>query len=452
MKLRHGRTIVKSATREAMRVGSLVLVAVLGCTSTEPTERRPVIEDSYALDPTEGVFAYSRISPNGRLLAYASEARDAGPNDIFGRVVTVVDLEDQRVLFTAPGIDPYWSTDGDRMIYLSTEGGAYSVVIRDQATGVITRDVAPVALGDYFSWGVRDDKDLILTIRSRYYYLNGNAAVLPEAVVAPCEGFGVGERPLLSRDGQRITSFVQGTLVIRNLTDCGFILDTGIGGAKADFSADGRYVAFHQPKESGSGYDISVVDLEQRTVRTITDHLPGSSYFPSWTDDGRLSFRYDGPEYRGFMMASDVLVAPARPLPASPERVPSERAWSDLFPETPLPESELTLVMIWSTWSAHSPDALADLQRAREYFVRESIDVSIRTATDPGSLPGDIDLLVSRHRIDLPRIPLAAERLRLTEAHNQVPATLLFRDGKLVDRRLGAQTFEELRSWITSVR
>jgi hypothetical protein len=429
-----------------------VLVALPGCSSTEPSGQRPVLEDSYALDPAEGVFAYSRISPDGRLLAYASEARDAGPNDIFGRVVTVVDLEEQQVLFTAPGIDPYWSTDGDRMIYLSTEGGTYSVVIRDQATGVTTRDIAPVGLGDYFSWGVRDDKDLILTIRSRYYYLNGNAAVLPEAVVPACEGIGVGERPLLSRDGQRITTFVQGTLVIRNLTDCDFIFDTGIGGAKADFSADGRYVAFHAPKVSGSGYDVEVVDLEERTVRTITDRLAGSSYFPSWTDDGRLSFRYDGPEYRGFMMASDLLVAPARPLPTASQRVPTERRWSDLFPETALPETELTLVMIWSTWSAHSPDALMDLQRARDYFARRAMDVSIRTATDPGSLPSDMKLLLSRHRIDLPRIPLAAGRLRLTEAHNQVPATLLFRRGRLVDRRLGAQTYEELNRWVTSVR
>jgi hypothetical protein len=326
------------------------------------------------------------------------------------------------------------------------------VAIRDQTTGTITRDVAPVGLGDYFSWGVRDDKDLILTIRSRYYYLEGNAAVLPESVVPACDGIGVGERPLLSRDGQRVTTFVQGTLVIRNLTDCDFIFDTGIGGAKADFSADGRYVAFHAPKRSGSGYDVEVVDLEGRTVRTITDHLPGSSYFPSWTDDGRLSFRYDGPEYRGFMMASDLLVARARSLPASPQRVPAERRWSDLFPETALPRAGLTVVMIWSTWSAHSPAALIDLQLARDYFARESMDVSIRTATDPGSLSADVERLLARNDIDLPRIPLAAERLRLTEAHNQVPATLLFRDGRLVDRRLGAQTFAELRAWVTAGR
>jgi thioredoxin-like negative regulator of GroEL len=36
----------------------------------------------------------------------------------------------------------------------------------------------------------------------------------------------------------------------------------------------------------------------------------------------------------------------------------------------------------------------------------------------------------------------------LTEATNQIPTTLLFRNGTLIDRRLGAQTFEALREWV----
>jgi hypothetical protein len=148
------------------------------------------------------------------------------------------------------------------------------------------------------------------------------------------------------------------------------------------------------------------------------------------------------------MVASDVLVAPTRPLPTVAERVPAERTWSDLFPESPLPQSTLAMVMVWSTWSAHSPDGLADLAKARDHFARESIDVSVMTATDPGSLPADVELLLARHRIDLPRIPLAGERLRLTEAHNQVPVTLLFRGGRLRGRRLGAVTFEGLLAWV----
>jgi hypothetical protein len=421
----------------------MLILAPCLLASSGPPIRAPQFERVLALAPSEGVFAYARISPDGRYLAYASERG----ND---RTVTLVDLTTKKVLFTETGIDAYFSTDGDRFIYLSFENGS-SVTMYHLATGKITRNVASVSLGDYFSWGFRDNKNLILTIASNYYYLDGDKGVMPAGRVPRCDNIGVGERPLLSRDGQRITTFVRGTVVVRNLTDCNFTFDTGIQGAKADFSWDGRYIAFHAPKQTGAGYDVQVVDIEKKTVRTVTN-MAGSSYFPSWTKDGRLNFRYDGPEYRGFMMAKDVLSAPARPLPATPQQVPARRGWSDVFPETPLPKSALSVVLIWSTWSAHSPDALLDLQRARAYFAQQSMDIGVLTATEPGSLEADIALLLKRHEIQLPRIPLAVDRLRLTEAPNQIPTTLLFRDGQLIDRRLGAQTFDALREWIAAAQ
>jgi Tol biopolymer transport system component len=164
----------------------------------------------YELASDKGVFAYSRISPDGRFLAYASEARNIVSGSGRSQVVTVVDLLEETVVFEEPGIDAYWSPDGQRMIYLS---------YRDAVN----------------------------------------------------------------------------TVVVRSLADCADVLDTGLPGAKADFSWDGRYIAFHAPNTSGRGYEIQVVDLESRTVRTIT-RLSGSSFFPSWTRDGRLSFRYDGNE------------------------------------------------------------------------------------------------------------------------------------------------------------
>ena len=36
-----------------------------------------------------------------------------------------------------------------------------------------------VPLGDYFSWAMRDGKNLILTIQSNYYYLDGDYGVMP---------------------------------------------------------------------------------------------------------------------------------------------------------------------------------------------------------------------------------------------------------------------------------
>jgi hypothetical protein len=98
------------------------------------------------------------------------------------------------------------------------------------------------------------------------------------------------------------------------------------------------------------------------------------------------------------------------------------------------------------------PDALRDLQRAQAWFQSNGMDVSVSMATDPGSLESDIVQTLARHRIDLPRIPLAPERLTLTEMNNQNPTMLLFRDGRLVDRRLGPQTFAGITEWSEGYR
>ena len=118
------------------------------------------------------------------------------------------------------------------------------------------------------------------------------------------------------------------------------------------------------------------------------------------------------------------------------------------FPETVAPAG-LALVLIWGTWSAHAPQALVDFQRARDAFESRELGIRVFMATEPGSREEDVARTLSTHGVRLPRIPLAPERLVLTEAHNQNPTTLLFREGTLVDRRLGAQTLEELIEWVT---
>lgn len=409
-----------------------------------PQAPGPRYQRAYPLSPGEGVFAYSRISPDGRFLAYASQTRNAAGS--MATMQTVVDLETQEVQFSERGIDAYWSLDGDRMIYLG-QGRPGGVTIRHQRTGELVRSVAPASLGDYFSWAKRDGRDLILTIQGNYYYLDGDEAELPAGRTESCPGIGRGERPLISKDGRRITAFVRGRIVVRGLTDCENTIDTGLQGAKADFSYDNRYIAFHVPKQDDRGYRIAIVDLERRTVRMLDD-LGGSALFPSWTRDGRLSFRYDGDDYRGFMFAENVLSAPERPLPDPGDRLPADRTWADVFPETPQPEHELALVLIYSSWSAHTPDALRDLKRVDQDFRASNTDVAVLTTIERGSRREDVDRLRRQGDFTLPEIPLAPQRLALTEALNQIPTTLLFRNGMVVGHRLGAQSADELRAWV----
>jgi hypothetical protein len=434
-------------------------IVALGFVAGGAAAQKPDFTRAYALQPAEGVFAYSRISPDGDYLAYASLTYDtsrprqqsnenlyAAPGTATSSgTVTVVDLKTGKTLFTERGIDAYWSLDGERIIYLGQ-----GVSIWHRSTGEVVRNVAPGALGDYYSWAVRDGKNLILTIASNYYYLDGDKGVMPAGRVPTCPGIGQGDRPLISKDGLRITTFVRGNIVVRNLTDCDQVFDTGIAGQKADFSYDNRYIAFHAQRPGTRHYDIMMVDLKDQTVRNITSSLSGSSLFPNFTRDGRLSFRYDSPEYRGFMFASQVLSVPASPLPKVTTALPAERSWSDIFPDSPKPAGAYTVVLVWSSWSAHSPVALADMQRARDYFRQERFDLDVLASTEPASQAEDVNLLLSRGRITLPAIVMTPAGLAMTEGRNQMPTTLLFRGDRLIDRRLGAQTFDELRDWVTA--
>jgi hypothetical protein len=263
-----------------MRIARLFIVL---SAATFLSAQQPVAatryERVYILKPKEGVFAYARISPDGNRLAYASQI-SARPSSQRGWSVTLVDLPTQKTLFSQQGIDAYWSDDGKRIIYSGSQG----VTIWNVATESASYSPEASSLGDYFSWARRDGKDLILTIQSNYYYLNGDKPVLPHAKVPGCDKIGTGERPLISKDGTRITTFVKGNLVVRGLDNCDNIFDTGIQGSKADFSWDGRYIAFHAVKREATGYEIRIVDLQQRTVRTLPG-LEGSALFPSWQHD-----------------------------------------------------------------------------------------------------------------------------------------------------------------------
>jgi hypothetical protein len=375
----------------------------------EQTATGPSYVRVYDLQPAEGVFAYSRISPDGNTLAYASE----GPSG--RRTVTVVDLPTKKVVFAEPGIDAYFSPDGERMIYLSTKSGS-SLTIRNMKTGVLSRNVASVGLGDYYSWAFSNGKNLILTIESNYYYLNGDKAVLPHSRVPACPDIGIGERPLIARDGVRISTFVRGNIVVRNLRNCAGIINTGIKGQKADFSWDGRYIAFHALKKAGAGYEIRIVDLQERTVRTLSG-LKGSAYFPSWTKDGRLSFRYDGADYKGFMVVSNALAVPAERLPKSPEPLPSRRTWEEIFPGTPVPATALAMVLVWAPWSAHSQDAFAGLERTRTFLHTRRINISFLTAADPANGESEIKRQLAIFGASVPRLSIAPPGLAMIEAN-----------------------------------
>ena len=108
--------------------------------------------------------------------------------------------------------------------------------------------------------------------------------------------------------------------------------------------------------------------------------------------------------------------------------------------------------MIWAPWSAHSLEAFTNLQAAHEEFAARGVPVRVLAAADPGSRESDIVGQLEDFQVTIPRIPLSQKSLAMTEARNQMPTTLLFRDGVLVDRRLGAQSADGLRDWILGAK
>jgi hypothetical protein len=161
--------------------------------------------------------------------------------------------------------------------------------------------------------------------------------------------------------------------------------------------------------------------------------------------------RYDGDDYRGFMMVEDILSLPPHPLPAGGAKVANNPAWQTLFPDAPRPQHRLNLVLVWSTLNAHSPRALVDLQAAQRNFERTGAPVGVMTAVDLVSVPADVARVRAQNGIAVPELPLAPDQFIQTEAVNQIPTTLLFYDGIQVDRRLGAQSLEQLREWVDDV-
>ena len=400
------------------------------------------------LSPGVRVFAYSRVSPDGDALAFALDDTTRFRFLRRPRTLHVVDLNSRETLLSEPGMDGYWSTDGTKLIYLNRSGES-DVRIWSKDGGSEVTSVADRGLGDYFSWGSRDGRDMIMTIRGSYYFLGPDHRATEISEMQPCPELSENPRPFLSRDGQKATVFTDdGLIAVRNVDDCDDVLLTGTRGAKADFSWDGRYIAFHSPKADQSGrFQISVIDLEEETLIPVTN-LEGSSFYPSWSKDGSLYFHYDSEEFRGFVAATGFLDNPSTQLTDRNDALDGTPDLGDLLDPAPSPSTPVVVLNMWATWCGHCRDELPILQELQDSYGREQIAVLL--AADWNSRPEDISRVLSVNDIELSQVRLMPSSMAFVGGFNQIPASLVFVNGRLFGRRLGALSRIEWEAWVDS--
>jgi len=196
-------------------------------------------------------------------------------------------------------------------------------------------------------------------------------------------------------------------------------------------------VTFHSMVDGS--YQIFVVDLKTREFIEVTD-FPGSCYYPGWTRDGRLIFRYDSPEYRGFMMVSDFLSMPRTPLPTTyPNDTSHPGTLSDLVGRAPLPKQKVVMVNFWAGWCVHCRGELPVLNQIRKELKRDHLNAEILGACDPTSFRTDREFILKRSNLDLPQIDIGSAEVNAFGIQ-VYPTTLIFVDGKLVEKHNGALT------------
>jgi hypothetical protein len=436
----------------------LFLVVIVSCSRPPPAKSNHSINPSVTAEPvlevpaTEGVFAYARVSPDGRYLAYTAEraGNDGHPPQ---STIRVVNIATHDILFTAQGVDTSWSPDGKRIVFVSGEENSGSVVIADPYAGRPQFRAAPALWGTYPTWGVTSDgRNVIMTVSGNFYDVSRDAPPTASEHLQPCHDIGTGDRPLISKDAKRATVFANGTVIVRDVADCTDILDTLVEGGKADFSYDGRFIAFHRPRQDSDEYAISIVDLKTRAM--WSPQLAGSALFPSWSADGSLYFRYDSGPFRGFARLRHVVENIETLGTALPSRRPRpfSTEWKELFGSAHAPLAPLTAVVVWSTWSAHSVEALEELYRAQTILQMKGVPLDVNGAVEPVSRRDDTVALIRAHmlQLTLPLLRLSRNGLNQSVALNQIPAVLLFRGERLVDTRLGSQSADHLVSWIVS--
>lgn len=182
---------------------------------------------------------------------------------------------------------------------------------------------SPKFVGVYQSVGLMESEGnekiygLVLAVGETNQFQKIKVIESPELKVEPiglpidiCHGIDL-KLPMLSKDGREISGvdMKSGTSKVWQINhktgSCDEVENLGFFAGKADFSFDGRYLAFHlradsnvdanffvNPKDSMS-MNAFLYDRVKRTLTKVSDALPGeNAYYPVFKKDGTIVYAH----------------------------------------------------------------------------------------------------------------------------------------------------------------
>jgi thiol-disulfide isomerase/thioredoxin len=139
-------------------------------------------------------------------------------------------------------------------------------------------------------------------------------------------------------------------------------------------------------------------------------------------------------------MVSNFLSMPRTPLPTTyPNDTSHPGTLSDLVGRAPLPKQKVVMVNFWAGWCVHCRGELPVLNQIRKELKRDHLNAEIIGACDPTSFRTDREFILKRSNLDLPQIDIGSAEVNAFGIQ-VYPTTLIFVDGKLVEKHDGALT------------
>jgi Tol biopolymer transport system component len=292
---------VPAASRTSRRKFDLAVIGVLGLAVvflvvdnyvlTEGRDRPPTAPRLVPLTFDGGEKERPRLSPDGRMVAYAWDGPNRDNVDVYVRVIGR-DTAPIRVTSDAtPEFRPAWSPDGTQLTFVRFENGVVSLYVAPALGGQAKK------VTDFLSGAGLNP-----------------AAGLGPATWSPNGPFLVyNERPSGNAAPSHIVELDMNTGLKRALSDP----DVSIG-ARGDFgpvfSPSGDRLAFTRGQSSNGNNDIWVMDAEGGNEEQITTDRWQNLHSLSWTPDGEeLLFTAGANNQRSYIVRLDDRIS--RPLP-----------------------------------------------------------------------------------------------------------------------------------------